>query len=116
MELIAGDKSVVEDLSDIDDTIKVAEYQPPQQEPSSCEEDSSGCESPIPHPSQPVKEHKHLHYDYEGYRSDCDIARSPIPRHLSQTQQDEAGVSYNVPEWTTPGSRHQEQSKKEVYR
>ena len=49
---------------------------------------------------------------YEGYRSDGDIGRSSTPRCHHLTQQDEVDVSSNVPEETTTGPSHQEQSKK----
>lgn len=45
-----GNNSEVEDLSDIDDPAGDPEYQPSRQEQSSSEEDSSGCEDPIPSP------------------------------------------------------------------
>ncbi|KAG9262102.1 hypothetical protein AMEX_G23816 [Astyanax mexicanus] len=51
LELMGDDNSEVEDLSDIDDLVGDTDYQPPQQVPSSSEEDSSGCEDPIPQPS-----------------------------------------------------------------
>nr|XP_020517014.1 uncharacterized protein LOC110006139 [Labrus bergylta] len=108
--LIGRDNSEVEDLSDIDDPVGDAEYQPPRQEPSTSEEDNSGCEGPIPQPSQPIRGRKRLRDENEGYRSDRD--RSRTPRRRSQTQQDEADVSNNVPEEITPGPSHQEQSKK----
>lgn len=109
--LIGGDNSEVEDLSDINHPMGDAEYQPPRQEPSSSEEDSSGCEDPILQPSQLIRGRKCLHDKYERYRSDGDIGRSRTPRRRSWTQQDEADVSDNVPEETTPGPSHQEQSK-----
>lgn len=99
-------------MSDINDPVGDAEYQPPRQEPSSSEEDSSGYEDPIPQPSQLIRGRKRLRDEYEGYRSDRDIARSCTPRRRSRIQQDEADVSNNVPEETTPGPSHQEQSKK----
>ncbi|XP_031586314.2 piggyBac transposable element-derived protein 3 [Oreochromis aureus] len=110
--LIGGDNSDVEDLSDIDDPVGDAEYQPPRQEPSSSEEDSSGCEDQIPQPSQLIRGRKRLRDEYEGCRSDRDIARSRNTRRHSWTQQGEADVSDNVAEETTPGPSHQEQSKK----
>ncbi|CAJ1084156.1 uncharacterized protein LOC110006139 [Xyrichtys novacula] len=103
--LIGGENSEVEDLSDTDDPVGDAEYQPP---PSSSEEDSSGCEDPIPQPCQPIRGRKRFCDEYEGYRSDRDIARSCTPRRRSQTQQDEAYVS----EDTTPGPSCIERSKK----
>lgn len=101
----------MENLSDVDDLVGDTEYQPPRQEPSSSEEDSSGCEDPIPQPSKPIRGRKLLREEYDGYRSDSDIARSCTPRH-SQTQQGEDDVSNNLVEETTPGPSHQEQSKK----
>lgn len=94
----------MEDLSDIDDPVGDAEYKLPQeeQEPSSSEEVSSGCENPIPQPFQPIRGCKRLRDEYEGYRSDRDIARSRTPRRCSQTQQDEADVSSNVPNNNKP--------------
>lgn len=83
--LIGGDNSDVEDLSDIDDPVRDAEYQQPQQELSSSEEDSSGCEDPVPQPSQPIRGRKRLRDEYEGYRSDRGIARSHNSRHHSDT-------------------------------
>uniref|UniRef100_A0A3B1IV02 PiggyBac transposable element-derived protein domain-containing protein n=1 Tax=Astyanax mexicanus TaxID=7994 RepID=A0A3B1IV02_ASTMX len=56
LELMGDDNSEVEDLSDIDDLVGDTDYQPPQQVPSSSEEDSSGCEDPIPQPSQPTRD------------------------------------------------------------
>ncbi|XP_076863852.1 olfactory receptor 10J4-like [Brachyhypopomus gauderio] len=41
LELLIGDNSEVENLSDTDDIVGDTEYQPPQQEPSSSEEDSN---------------------------------------------------------------------------
>lgn len=72
-----GDNSEVEDLSDIDDPVGNAEYQPP---PTSSEEDSSGCEDPVPQLCQPIRGCKRLREEYEGYRSDRDIATSRTPR------------------------------------
>ncbi|XP_049331648.1 piggyBac transposable element-derived protein 3 [Astyanax mexicanus] len=111
LELMGDDNSEVEDLSDIDDLVGDTDYQPPQQVPSSSEEDSSGCEDPIPQPSQPTRGRKRHRDEYEGYRSDRDIARSRPSRRHSRTQQDAADVSDNVPEETTPGPSHQEQVK-----
>lgn len=84
--LIDGDNSEVEDLLDINDLVGDAEYHPPQQETSSSEEDSSGCEDPIPQPSNPIRGRKHHYDEHEGPHSDCNIASD------SQiwTQQDEA--------------------------
>ncbi|XP_057693808.1 piggyBac transposable element-derived protein 3-like [Corythoichthys intestinalis] len=107
--LIGGENSEVEDLSDIDDPVGDAEYQPP---PTSSEEDSSGCEDPVPQPCQPIRGRKRLRKEYEGYRSDRDIATSRTPRHRSQTPQEEADVSGNVSEDTTPGPSHEEQNNK----
>lgn len=58
---------MVDDLSDIDDPMGDAEYQPPRQELSSNEEDSSGREDPIPQPSQLIRGHKRPCDEYEGY-------------------------------------------------
>lgn len=91
--LIGGDNSEVEGLSDIDDPVGDAEYQPSQQEPSSSEEDSSGCEDPIVQPTKPIRGRKRLRDKYEGYCSARDIARSRTPKRRSQIQQDEADVS-----------------------
>ncbi|MEQ2239202.1 hypothetical protein ILYODFUR_002088 [Ilyodon furcidens] len=88
MELLGfidGDNSEVEDLSDIDDPVGDPEYQLPQQEPSSSEEDNSGCEDPILQPSKPIRWPKCLRKDYEGYRSDRGSARLHFPRHCSWT-------------------------------
>ncbi|CAJ1055302.1 PREDICTED: uncharacterized protein LOC109527099 [Xyrichtys novacula] len=104
-----GDNSEVEDLSDIDDPVGDAEYQPP---PSSSEEDSSGCEDPIPQPCQPIRGREHFHDEYEGYRSNRDNARSRTPRRRSQTQQNEADVSDNVSEDTSLGPSPIEWSNK----
>ncbi|TWW54140.1 hypothetical protein D4764_0266200, partial [Takifugu flavidus] len=46
-----GDTSEL-DLSDNDDDILDASYQPQPQEQSSTEDDSSGDEYPIPHPTE----------------------------------------------------------------
>ncbi|KAA0721343.1 hypothetical protein E1301_Tti019757 [Triplophysa tibetana] len=48
MESISGDNSEVEDMSYIDDPVEDVDYHPPQQEPISSEEESSGHEDPIP--------------------------------------------------------------------
>lgn len=72
--------TVVDNLLDIDDPVGDAEYQPPRQGLSSSEEDRSGCEDPIPWPTQLIRGRKHLCDEYEGYRSDCDIGRSRTPR------------------------------------
>lgn len=109
--LISGENSEKEDESDIDDPVEDATQKLPQeeQEPSSSEEDSSGCEDPIPQPFEPVRGRKRHRDKYEGYCSDGDIGRSHT---VSQTKQDEAGVSSNVPEEATTGPSNEEQSKK----
>lgn len=116
VNLISGDNSEVKDFSDIDDPVADADYKLPQkqQEQSSSEEDSSGCEDPIPQPSQPFRGCKCLCDEYQGFCSDRDIARSRTPRCHSQTQQDEADVSSNVPEetTTTTAPSKKEQSEK----
>lgn len=98
-------------MSDIDDPVGDAEYQPSQQEPSSSEEDSSGCEDPLVQPTKPIRGRKRLHDKYTGHCSACNIARSRTPKHHSRTQQDEANISNNVPEEIKPGPSHQEQSR-----
>ena len=62
-------------LSDIKDPAGYAEYQHPRQEPSSNEEETSGCEDSIPQPSEPIRGLKYLRDEYEGYHSDYHIAR-----------------------------------------
>lgn len=95
-----GNNSEVEDLSDIDDPVGDPEYQPSRQEQSSSEEDSSGCEDPIIQPSKPDRG-REKREKYEGYRSDGNFARSC-----------EGDDSNNVPEETTSGPSHQDQSQK----
>ena len=60
--LIDGDNSDLEDLSDNDDPILDANYQPPPQEQSSSEDedDSSDDEDPIPQPTEHSRGHKRL--------------------------------------------------------
>ncbi|KAJ4922353.1 hypothetical protein JOQ06_025890, partial [Pogonophryne albipinna] len=60
--LIDGDNSDLEDLSDNDDPILDANYQPPPQEQSSSEDedDSSDDEDPIPQPTEHSRERKRL--------------------------------------------------------
>ncbi|XP_076842062.1 piggyBac transposable element-derived protein 3 isoform X2 [Brachyhypopomus gauderio] len=111
LELISGDNSEVEDLSDIDDLVGDTEYQPPQQEASSSEEDGSGCDDSIPQPSHLTRGRKRHRDEYERYWSDRDIARSCTTRCHSQTQQEQDDISNNVPVETTSGPSHQEQSK-----
>lgn len=86
VNLISRDNSEVEDFSDIDDPVADADYKLPQkqQEQSSSEEDSRGCEDPIPQPSQPFRGCKCLRDEYQGFCSDRDIARSRTPRRHSQ--------------------------------
>ena len=76
---IVGDNSEVEDLSDIDDPVWDADYQPPPQEPSSIED-----EDPIPQPTEPSRGRKHRRGE-NGYRSDCDVTRSCTQRCHCQT-------------------------------
>ncbi|KAK2889796.1 hypothetical protein Q8A73_018096 [Channa argus] len=52
LDLIDGDKSDLEDLSDNDDAILDADYQPPPREQSSTDDNSSGDEDPIPQPTE----------------------------------------------------------------
>uniref|UniRef100_A0A8B9HAU7 Si:ch211-255f4.7 n=1 Tax=Astyanax mexicanus TaxID=7994 RepID=A0A8B9HAU7_ASTMX len=118
--LIGGENSEVEDLSDMDDVVGDPQYQPPKQEPISSseeEEDSSGCEDPFPQSSQLIGGLKRHRDEYEDDRvSDCDVHnhRSQLCRRLSLTQQDEADVSNDVPEETTPpGPSRREQFEKE---
>ncbi|KAJ4920937.1 hypothetical protein JOQ06_016532 [Pogonophryne albipinna] len=60
--LIDGDNSDLEDLSDNDDPILDANYQPPPQEQSSSEDedDSSDDEDPIPQPTEHSRGRKRL--------------------------------------------------------
>ncbi|KAF3832188.1 hypothetical protein F7725_025853 [Dissostichus mawsoni] len=55
-----GDNSDLEDLSDNDDPILDANYQPPPQEQSSSEDDSSDDEDPIPQPTEHSRGRKRL--------------------------------------------------------
>ena len=103
---IVGDNSEVEDLSDIDDPVWDADYQPPPQEPSSSED-----EDPIPQPTEPSRGHKRCCGENKGYRSDRDITRSRTPRRHRQTQQVEADDSNDGPEEPTPGPTHQVQER-----
>ncbi|KAK7156623.1 hypothetical protein R3I94_006617 [Phoxinus phoxinus] len=52
LDSISGDNSEVEDLSDNDEPVDDIDYHPPQKEPSSSEEESSGDEDPIPQASR----------------------------------------------------------------
>ena len=63
---IVGDNSEVEDLSDIDDPVWDANYQPP------------------PQPTEPSRGRKHRRGE-NGYRSDCDVTRSCTQRCHRQT-------------------------------
>lgn len=53
--------TVGDNLSDTDDPVGAADYQPPPQEPSSSERDSSGDEDPVPQPTEPRRGRKQKH-------------------------------------------------------
>lgn len=102
---IVGDDSEVEDLSDIDDPVEDADYQPPPKELNSSEEDDSGDEDPIPQPSEPSRGRKR--YCGENEEAECSATR----KRRRQTQQVEVDGSNDGPEEPTPGPRRQGQSK-----
>ncbi|KAJ8277155.1 hypothetical protein GJAV_G00072040 [Gymnothorax javanicus] len=116
LNLIDGDKSDLENLSDNDDAILDADYQPPPREQSSSEDDSSGDEDLIPQPTEYSRGRKRLRGDNNdsgtGTGSDYDVARSHTPRRLRQTQQIEADGSNDGPEEPTPGPSPHGQSNK----
>ncbi|KAA0708801.1 hypothetical protein E1301_Tti018051 [Triplophysa tibetana] len=80
---ISGDNSEVEDLSDIDDPVEDVDYPPPQQEPISREEESSGVEDPIP---QSSLGRKCLCDEGSGYRSDRTDDRDRCGRPHAQPE------------------------------
>lgn len=65
-DLIDGDKSDLENVSDNDDTILDLDYQPPPQEQSSSEDDSGGGEDPIPQPTEHTRGRKRLRDENNG--------------------------------------------------
>ncbi|XP_042371013.1 transcription factor E2FA-like, partial [Plectropomus leopardus] len=110
-----GDESDLDNLSDNDDAILDAGYQPPPQVQSSSEDDSSGEEDPIP--TEHSRGRKRLRCQNNdsgtgtGTGSDYE-ARSHTPRRPRQTQRIEADDSNNGPEEPTPGPSPQGQSNK----
>ncbi|KAJ8259318.1 hypothetical protein COCON_G00183300 [Conger conger] len=90
---IDGDHSEVEDLSDIDDDMLDADYQPPLREPSSSE-DSSGDEDPILQPTEPSRGRKRHRDQDDGSRS---------RRRRRRSGHVEADGSNDGPEEPTPG-------------
>ena len=60
IELIDAGKSVLENLSDNDDAILDADYQPPLREQGHSEDDSSGDKDPIPQSTERCRGHKRL--------------------------------------------------------
>ncbi|XP_071063273.1 piggyBac transposable element-derived protein 3-like [Pseudochaenichthys georgianus] len=107
--LIDGDNSDLEDLSDNDDPILDANYQPPPQEQISSEDedDSSDDEDPIPQPTE---------HSRGRSGTGTDTGSSRTPRRRRQTQQIEADRSDDDSEEPTPGPSTQGQpNKDEVY-
>ncbi|TWW61042.1 hypothetical protein D4764_05G0011320 [Takifugu flavidus] len=106
-----GDTSEL-DISDNDDDILDASYQPQPQEQSSTEDDSSGDEYPIPHPTAQSRGRKRLRGEDNG--SGSGAARSSTPRSSCRTRH-EADGSNDGPEEPTTGpspNPKQEQSYK----
>ncbi|XP_033966268.1 piggyBac transposable element-derived protein 3-like [Pseudochaenichthys georgianus] len=103
--LIDGDNSDLEDLSDNDDPILDANYQPPPQEQSSSEDedDSSDDEDPIPQPTE---------HSRGRSGTGTDTGSSRTPRRRRQTQQIEADRSDVDSEEPTPGPSTQGQPNK----
>lgn len=66
LESIAGDSSELEELSDIDNPTEDADYRPLQEEPSTTEEESSGNEDPVPHPTEASRGRKRLRCETDG--------------------------------------------------
>ncbi|TWW53658.1 hypothetical protein D4764_0192150 [Takifugu flavidus] len=94
-----GDTSEL-DLSDNDDDILDASYQPQPQEQSSTEDESSGDEYPIPHPTEQSRGRKRLRGEDNG--SGSGAARSNTPRSSCRTRH-EADGSNDGPEEPTTG-------------
>ncbi|KAI4803697.1 hypothetical protein KUCAC02_025352 [Chaenocephalus aceratus] len=104
----------LEDLSDNDDPILDANYQPPPQEQSSSEDedDSSDDEDPIPQPTEHSRGRKRLRGANNGSGTGTDTGSSRTPRRRRQTQQIEADRSDDDSEEPTPGPSTQGQPNK----